>query len=61
VFLAPEVQNAVAYFGEQTDSVRVRTRSDRRLAVEEHVEAMREQGSAFEFAGRRFDLEVVAG
>lgn len=59
----PEIQNAVAYFGENTDSVRVRTQADRRVALEEHVEALRERerGASFEFAGRCFDLEVVAG
>lgn len=59
----PEVQNAVAFYGEQTDSVRVRTRTDRRVAVEEHVTALRERrtGSVFEFGGRCFELEVVAG
>lgn len=63
VLSVPEVQNAVAFYGEETDSVRVRTRPDRRVAVEEHVEALRERraGSTFEFAGRCFDLEVVAG
>ncbi|MFB6269576.1 MAG: hypothetical protein ABEH83_06515 [Halobacterium sp.] len=63
VLTVPELQNAVAYYGESTDSVRVRTQPGRRTAVEEHVEALRERGrgTVFEFAGRCFDLEVVAG
>lgn len=60
---APELQNAVAYFGADTDSVRVRTLSDRRVALDEHVSALSERGEcdAFEFAGCRFALDVVVG
>lgn len=61
VLSVPELHNAIAYYGESTDSVRVRTQPDRRTAVTEHVEALRERGAAFEFAGRRFGLNVVAG
>jgi hypothetical protein len=63
VLSVPELQNAVAYNGESADSVRVRTQPDRRRAVTEHVEALREHaaGTVFDFAGQRFNLKVVAG
>ncbi len=63
VLSVPEIQNAIAYFGEETDSVRVRTQPGRRKALEEHVDALaeRSQAPAFEFANRRFELSVIAG
>jgi len=63
VLTMPEVQNAVAYFGEETESVRVRTRPDRRSPLREHVAALsdRTPAPAFEFADRRFELTVVVG
>ncbi|WP_336036756.1 hypothetical protein [Halobacterium yunchengense] len=63
VLSVPEVQNALAYFGEHTDSVRVRTRAERRVAVEEHVRALRnrEDGEVLQFGGCTFDLDVVVG
>ena len=63
VLSMPEVQNAVAYFGAATDSVRVRTQPGRRVALEEHVDALAERSPdpAFEFGGRRFELSVVVG
>jgi hypothetical protein len=63
VLSMPEIQNAVAYFGADTESVRVRTQSGRRVALEEHVEALAERSPdpAFEFGGRRFELSVVLG
>ncbi|MGB9966055.1 hypothetical protein [Halobacterium hubeiense] len=63
VLSMPELQNAVAYFGENTDSVRVRTQSERRAALEEHVDALHERAPtpAFEFGGRSFELSVVVG
>lgn len=63
VLSMPEIQNAVAYFGTDTDSVRVRTQPGRRVALEEHVDALAERipGPAFEFGGRTFELSVVVG
>ncbi|MCG1002815.1 MULTISPECIES: hypothetical protein [Halobacterium] len=63
VLSMPEIQNAVAYFGADTDSVRVRTQSGRRKALEEHVDALAERSSApaFEFGDRCFELSVVLG
>ena len=63
VLSMPEIQNAVAYFGADTDSVRVRTQPGRRVALEEHVDALTDRNSAsvFEFSGRTFELSVVVG
>lgn len=59
----PELQNGLAYFGPGVDSVRVRTRSDRRQNVREHVTALAEQTSldGFDFGGRKFALDVQLG
>ena len=63
VLSMPEIQNALAYFGRGVESVRVQTQPERRVALREHVDALREDATdaVFEFAGRRFDLEVVLG
>jgi len=63
VLSMPELQNAVAYFGSDTDSVRVRTQPSRRAALREHVDALadRDPAPAFAFGGRRFELSVVVG
>jgi hypothetical protein len=56
----PELRNAVAYFGDGTKSVRVRTLSERGPVLREYVDSLREsQSGAFEFADRQFDLHVV--
>jgi len=61
VFAMPELQNAIAYFGPDTDSVRVQTRSDRRRPLREHLRALGDSPGSFEFSNCRFDLEVVVG
>ena len=62
VYAMPELQNAIAYFGPGTDSVRVQTRADRRRALREHLAALHDGGSStFEFSDRRFALDVVLG
>lgn len=63
VFGLPELQNGLAYLGPDVDSVRVRTRSDRRQNVREHVTSLTEQTSldGFEFGGCKFALEVQLG
>jgi|AntRauMinimDraft_4_1070384.scaffolds.fasta_scaffold00095_35 hypothetical protein len=63
VLSLPELQNGLAYFGPDVDSVRVRTHPDRRVNVREHVTALEEQSasSGFEFGGREFSLAVQLG
>jgi hypothetical protein len=63
VMTMPELQNALAYFGPNVESVRVQTQSERRTAVREHVEALERDApnDTFEFGGRRFELDVVLG
>jgi len=63
VFSLPELQNGLAYFGPDVDSVRVRTHPDRRVNVREHVTALEEQSESggFEFGGREFSLAVQFG
>jgi hypothetical protein len=56
----PELRNAVAYFGLETTSIRVKTLSERSPMLREYVDSLRETPAAvFEFAGRQFDLRVV--
>jgi hypothetical protein len=59
----PELQNGLAYLGQDVDTVRVRTSPDRRQVVEEHVSHLDSQTSlaTFEFSGRRFSLSVRLG
>ena len=63
VLSLPELQNGLAYLGPGVDSVRVRTRPDRRTNVQEHVAALEEQAEAdgFEFGERAFSLAVRLG
>lgn len=63
VYAVPELHNAIAYLGPETDSVRVQTRPDRRRTLREHLAALEGTGSpsTFEFADRRFELDVVLG
>ena len=62
VYAMPELQNAIAYFGPGTDSVRVQTRADRRRALREHLAALDGAASGtFEFSGCQFNLDVVVG
>ena len=63
VVALPELQNGLAYLGRGTDSVRVRTHPERRVQLEEHVEALssRDEHDAFEFADRQFTVDVVRG
>jgi len=63
VFSLPELQNGLAYFGPDVDSVRVRTHPDRRVNVREHVTALEEQSATggFEFGGCEFSLGVQLG
>jgi len=63
VLSLPELQNGLAYFGPDVDTVRVRTHSDRRVNVREHVTALEEQSETdgFEFGGREFSLDVQLG
>jgi len=63
VLSLPELQNGLAYFGPDVDSVRVRTHPDRRVNVREHVAALEEQSEtdSFEFGGRAFSLAVQLG
>jgi hypothetical protein len=63
VLALPELQNALAYFGPDVDSVRVRTHPGRRENVREHVTALEGRAGAngFEFGGRAFSLAVQLG
>ncbi|AHG05256.1 hypothetical protein HALDL1_08795 [Halobacterium sp. DL1] len=62
VYALPEIQNALAYFGPETNSVRVHTCPERRTLLNEHVAALTDGGeSTVEFADRTFDLDVVLG
>ena len=63
VLSLPELQNGLAYFGPDVDSVRVRTHPDRRVNVREHVAALEDQSATgrFEFGGREFSLAVQLG
>lgn len=63
VHTIPELQNAIAYFGPDTDSVRVQTRPKRRKILREHLAALEENSTStsFEFAEQTFDLDVVLG
>jgi len=59
----PELHNGVAYLGSETDSVRVRTRPERRVQLEEHLAELSAGGEhdTFEFAGCRFGVDVLRG
>lgn len=60
VFRVPELRNSVAYFGDETTSVRVRTLPERCSVLRNYVDSLRETPStAFAFAGRHFDLHVL--
>lgn len=56
----PELQNAVAFYGRETQSVRVRTRKRRAGMLREYVGSLRDDPEhAFGFESSRFDLHVV--
>lgn len=56
----PELQNAVAFYGPETKSVRIRTRKRRASMLREYVDSLRERPeNAFGFEERRFDFHVV--
>ncbi|WP_232701613.1 hypothetical protein [Halobacterium wangiae] len=62
VYALPELQNALAYLGPGTNSVRVQTCADRRKLLGEHVASLADGGGpTFEFADRQFDLDVLLG
>lgn len=58
----PEIQNALAHFGPQSESVRVLTHPGRRRPLSSTVDDLDERGNAtFEYAGEGFRLDVRLG
>lgn len=58
----PELQNALAHFGPQAQSVRVLTHPGRRRPLSRHIDDLDEGGTrTFEFSGEEFSVTVNVG